>query len=316
MVSYLAMFGLMFADVGQGAVLVFAGLVALFSFKQKREGLFNLAKLMVWCGASSMVTGVLFGSYFGMPWMKPLWFDFHGIIAGHPHKVSLVSSIYDVLEITIYFGIGIIGVGLLFNWVNLILKRRWIELILDRRGLLGGWFYFGGIYTARFMILHDYRQFPPADVLFYLVGIPALLLFVKAPEHFFSERKQGSGKRFTLMTPMDFAMEWIVELLELFSGYLSNTLSFMRVAGLGIAHATLMISFFELARMASGQQAVGALLNPWAILIIVFGNILVIGLEGLTAGVQALRLNYYEFFSKFFRGSGEVYSPVSLKSRV
>jgi V/A-type H+-transporting ATPase subunit I len=113
------------------------------------------------------------------------------------------------------------------------------------------------------------------------------------------------------MTPMDFAMEWIVELLELFSGYLSNTLSFMRVAGLGIAHVTLMMSFFELARMASG----GGLMNPWSIMILVFGNILVIGLEGLTAGIQALRLNYYEFFSKFFRGSGEVYSPVSLKSR-
>ena len=332
MVSYLAMFGLMFADVGHGAVLALAGIIGILSFKQKKEGIFNLAKLMVWCGASAMITGALFGSYFGMPWVKPLWFDFHGIIAGHPHKVSLVRSIYDVLEITIYFGIGIIGVGLLLNWVNLLLKRRWIELILDKRGLLGGWFYFGGVYIARFMILHDYRQLPPPEVIFYLVGFPALLLFVKAPVHFFSERKHGSGKRFSLMTPMDFAMEWIVELLELFSGYLSNTLSFMRVAGLGIAHVTLMMSFFQLARMASGgltagglisgQQAAsqiasaGTLLNPWAILIIIFGNILVIGLEGLTAGIQALRLNYYEFFSKFFRGSGEVYSPVSLKSRV
>jgi V/A-type H+-transporting ATPase subunit I len=55
--------------------------------------------------------------------------------------------------------------------------------------------------------------------------------------------------------------------------------------------------------------------NILSILILIFGNILVIGLEGLTAGIQALRLNYYEFFTKFFSGFGEMYSPVSLKSR-
>ncbi len=311
MISYLAMFGLMFADVGHGAVLGLIGLFCKLFFKPKREGIRNLYKLIVWCGASSVVTGVLFGSYFGNAWLKPLWFDFHGIIAGHPQGTSYIKSIFDILRITVYFGIGIIGIGLLFNWVNLSIKRRWADLVLDKRGLLGGWFYFGGIYIARYMILNDYKVFPPADVILYLVGIPALLLYVKAPLCFFSSMKEGTVKPFTLMTLMDFAMKWIVELLELFSVYLSNTLSFMRVAGLGIAHGTLMISFFQLARMASPGKG----FSPWSILILVFGNILVIGLEGLTAGIQALRLNYYEFFSKFFHGSGKVYSPLSLKSR-
>ena len=94
-----------------------------------------------------------------------------------------------------------------------------------------------------------------------------------------------------------------VELLEIFSGYLSNTLSFMRVAGLGIAHVCLMISFFTLAEMTSGIGSV---------LILILGNMLVIGLEGLSAGIQALRLNYYEFFTKFFHGTGKLYTPISL----
>ena len=311
MISYLAMFGLMFADVGHGAVLVLAGLFCTFILKTKREGLQNLFKLIVWCGASSVVAGILFGSYFGIAWLSPLWFDFHGVIAGHPQGTSYIKSVFDILRITVYFGIGIIGIGLLFNWVNLSIKLHWADLIFDKRGLLGGWFYFGGIYIARFMILNDYKALPPTEVVFYLVGIPALLLYVKAPLHFFSSRKEGVRKPFTLMTTVDFAMKWIVELLELFSGYLSNTLSFMRVAGLGIAHVTLMISFFQLAGMASR----GAGFSPWSILILVIGNILVIGLEGLTAGIQALRLNYYEFFSKFFHGSGEVYTPLSLRSR-
>jgi V/A-type H+-transporting ATPase subunit I len=311
MIAYLAMYGLMFADVGHGAVLCLAGLFGSLFLKPKRKSFRDLFMLVIWCGASSVVTGVLFGSYFGMAWLKPLWFDFHGIISGHPQGSSYITSVYDILRITLYFGIGIIGIGLLFNWVNLSIKRQWTDLILEKRGLLGGWFYFGGIYIARYMVLHDYKAFPPMEVTFLLVGIPALLFYVKAPLHFYSSRKEREAKPFTFTTLMNFGMNWIVEVLDLFSGYLSNTLSFMRVAGLGIAHVTLMMSFFQLAEMANP----GSGFSPWSILIILFGNILVIGLEGLTAGIQALRLNYYEFFSKFFHGSGEIYSPLSLKSR-
>jgi V/A-type H+-transporting ATPase subunit I len=106
---------------------------------------------------------------------------------------------------------------------------------------------------------------------------------------------------------MDYFMEWLVEVLELFTGYLANTLSFMRVAGLGIAHVSLMVAFSSIAGMAGGGIA------GWAIEIL--GNVLVIGLEGLSAGIQALRLNYYEFFSRYFTGKGIAYNPVSLRNR-
>jgi V/A-type H+-transporting ATPase subunit I len=100
-------------------------------------------------------------------------------------------------------------------------------------------------------------------------------------------------------------MMWIVELMEIFSGYLANTLSFMRIAGLGIAHVSLMIAFFTIAGMLPGI---------FSVVILILGNILVICLEGLSAGVQALRLSYYEFFTKFFHGTGKLYNPISLNS--
>jgi V/A-type H+-transporting ATPase subunit I len=106
-------------------------------------------------------------------------------------------------------------------------------------------------------------------------------------------------------------MNWVLELLEVASGYLANTLSFMRVAGLGIAHVTLMTAFFEIASLAAGDGGY----NVFSIIILILGNALVIGLEGLSAGIQSLRLNYYEFFSKYFSGSGEVYRPISLAGR-
>jgi V/A-type H+-transporting ATPase subunit I len=312
MVAYLIMFGLMFADVGQGLILMLLGVIGSMLIKVKKEGFRNLLKLIIWCGLASVVTGVLFGSYFGMEWIKPLWFDFHGIVLGNPHKKSFVNDIFDILTITIVFGIAVIGVGLLFNWINLFRKRKWIELILDRGGLVGGWLFAGGIYTAWYLVHHGYRSLPEPSILFYAVGLPALLLFIKHPLLFIVGSGRGHREPFNLFTPMRFMMEGVVELLEVFSGYLSNTLSFMRVAGLGIAHVSLMTAFFELARMT----ARGGGYNIWSILILIFGNILVIGLEGLSAGVQSLRLNYYEFFTKFFSGTGKLYSPVSLHSRV
>jgi V/A-type H+-transporting ATPase subunit I len=203
----------------------------------------------------------------------------------------------------LYFGISVIFIGLLFNWINIIRTRKWIELLFDKGGIIGGWIYAGGIYIGYYTLSHDYKEFPSGINIFLLVGLPSLLLLIKEPHHYF---KHQTIQKFNPFVIINFLMQWIVELLEIFSGYLANTLSFMRVAGLGIAHVSLMISFFTLAGMTSGV---------FSIVILILGNVLVICLEGLSAGVQALRLSYYEFFTKFFHGTGKLYTPISLNSR-
>jgi V/A-type H+-transporting ATPase subunit I len=306
---YLSMFGLMFADVGQGFVLAMLGLLGVHYLRKKEQktNLYQLSWLIVWCGMSSVCFGVLFGSYFGMGLIRPLWFDFHSAIFGHSAQDSVAKDVFSILTITIYFGIAVIFLGLLFNWINLIRTKKWMPLVFDKGGLLGAWIYAGGIYIVSYMISHNYKGFPSGVRLFILIGLPALLLFVKEPYHFFTHSAPPSSEKSNLVfTFLKFVMEWLVELLEIFSGYLSNTLSFMRVAGLGIAHTCLMASFFTIAGMTSDIAAVP---------ILILGNMLVIGLEGLTAGIQALRLSYYEFFTKFFHGTGNLYTPISLSSR-
>jgi V/A-type H+-transporting ATPase subunit I len=304
---YLSMFGLMFADIGQGFVLSLLGILGVRFLKnnEQKEGLYNLSWLIIWCGLSSILFGALFGSFFGTGLFKPLWFDFHGIVAGHSAHNSGINDVVGILSITLYFGISVISLGLLFNWLNIIRAGKWMELFFDKGGVLGGWIYGGGIYIVFYLTSHNYKEFPPGIMLFVLVGLPSLLLFIKEPYHYFKHEAGQSGNEFNVTIIFNFLMGWIVELLEIFSGYLSNTLSFMRVAGLGVAHACLMISFFTFAEMYSGIGYV---------LILILGNILVIGLEGLCAGIQALRLNYYEFFTKFFQGTGVLYTPVSLNS--
>ena len=303
-VAYMIMFGLMFGDAGQGAVIVLIGIFGRLFMKKASDGVRKLLQLFIYCGSASIVSGALFGSYFGHELIPALWFNYHGVVSGHGGSGSSISDVYDILRITIYFGIAVIGTGLLINWINLFRKRDFFTLLLDKSGILGGWFYGCGVYTSFYFVGSSYKSLPDSSLLTIFFGIPVIILFFKAPLHFIlHERKH---KDFDIFKIIDFIMEWIVEILEIFSGYLANTLSFMRVAGLGIAHVSLMVAFDTIAGMTSGVPA---------IIIIILGNILVIALEGLSAGIQALRLNYYEFFSRYFTGKGIAYNPVSLRNR-
>ena len=306
-VSYLAMFGLMFADAGQGMVLLLLGLYGVYKEKKgMKEGkllTFSLLRLMVYLGISSIIAGVLFGSYFGFPLFPPIWFDYHSAVFSN---TGTGRDVYSILGITIYFGIVIIYLGLIINWINLLKKKEYMSFIFSKNGLLGAFLFSIGIYMGQQFVSSNYKSFPSNPLVFYGILIAVVILFFKVPVEHFLARKEGkisSGENLIL----DSFMEWIVILLEIFSGYLSNTLSFMRVAGLGIAHAALMSAFSDIASLTNIGVA--------KILIFVIGNVLVIVLEGLSAGIQSLRLNYYEFFTKFFVGDGKKYNPLSLQSR-
>ncbi len=307
-VAYLLMFGLMFGDAGHGLVIFLIGLIGR-GVQKKKGGKTNLMTLITYCGVSAIAFGILFGSYFGLEILPPIWFNYHGIIAGESHG-GPVKSIYGILAITIYFGISVIGLGLLLNWINRISKKDWFHLFLDKGGILGGIIYGAGVYSGFYFVAHNYKELPNGSFLFWMIGLPVILLLAKGPIEFAHERKHGH-KKFSALTLMDFFMEWIVEVLEIFSGYLANTLSFMRVAGLGIAHVSLMIAFFQIAAMLADKGSY----TVWSYIILVIGNVLVIALEGLSAGIQSLRLNYYEFFSKYFNGTGRAYSPISLSRK-
>lgn len=309
-IAYLIMFGLMFSDAGHGLVLILGGLAGI-RFMKTSDTFHKLFQLIVYCGFSAVIFGVLFGSYFGFQWFKPIWFDYHGIVVGHSSGNAFVTDIFGILKITIYFGIFIIAAGLIFNWINVIIKKRWMHLVFDKTGLLGGWLYASGVYTAFYYVQNDYKSLPDSRFLIPMIALPALLFFLKPIIEFLIPSKTGEHKhKFSAFTVVEILMEWIVEMLEIFSGFLANTLSFMRVAGLGIAHVSLMIAFYEIALMVANDGRLGIL----SYVILLFGNVLVILLEGLSAGIQSLRLNYYEFFSKFFQETGYRYKPISLST--
>ena len=93
-----------------------------------------------------------------------------------------------------------------------------------------------------------------------------------------------------------FIIEGFFELFEVVLSYVTNTLSFLRVGGFILAHAGMMLVVYTLMEMSGGVFG--------QTLILVIGNLFVMGLEGLIVGIQVLRLEFYEMFSRYFNGDG------------
>jgi V/A-type H+-transporting ATPase subunit I len=116
----------------------------------------------------------------------------------------------------------------------------------------------------------------------------------------------ASGKRPVFAEGlMVFIMEGFVEILETVSTYVSNTVSFLRVGAFALSHAVLSYIVFRFSEEVSGLAGGAA----FSLLIMIFGNIVIILLEGMIVAIQVVRLQYYEFFSKFFTETGVEFSP-------
>ncbi len=189
-VTYLIMFGLMFGDAGQGAILVLASVLGLALYKEAADGVRNLLRL-----------GALLRRR-GHGDRDPLRLDVRLSVAATPSGSTttrssrgtrthsgFVRDVYGVLAITLYFGIAVIALGLLLNWVNLVVTRRWVDLFLSKGGVIGSWLYGAGVYAAFGFAASGYRVLPPADRLFWMFGVPALLLMAGPPIHFFSDHR-------------------------------------------------------------------------------------------------------------------------------
>jgi V/A-type H+-transporting ATPase subunit I len=97
-----------------------------------------------------------------------------------------------------------------------------------------------------------------------------------------------------------------VEILETLSTYVSNTVSFLRVGAFALSHAVLSFIVFTLSGMVGRGVGAGPV---FAFMVVAFGNALIIVLEGMIVAIQVVRLQYYEFFSKFFTETGVAFSP-------
>ena len=131
-----------------------------------------------------------------------------------------------------------------------------------------------------------------------MIAIPAVVLLLSEP----LIKLVNGDKNWQPESWGGYLVQAFFEVFESLLSYLTNTVSFLRVGAFVLVHASMMMVFFNLAEMLGG---VGYYI------MIVFGNVFVLALEGLLVGVQSLRLEFYEMFNRFYEGSGVQFAPVT-----
>ena len=289
-ISYAFIFGVMFGDVGQGLFLVVGGFL-LYKFKKM-----DLAAVVSFAGVFSTIFGFLFGSIFGFEnvidalWLHPM---------KHMTQIPLIGNLNTVFIVTIAFGMGLTLLTMIFHIINGIKAKDMESIFFDANGVAGLVFY--GALVLCIVLYMTGNPLPATIVLVVMFVIPLIMIAFKEPIMAAIEKKAEIFPKEKGM----FFVQTFFELFEIMLSYFSNTLSFVRIGAFAVSHAAMM----EVVLMLAGAENGGS--PNW--LVVVLGNLFVCGMEGLIVGIQVLRLEYYELFSRFYKGTGKVFNPFFVK---
>ena len=297
------LFGIMFGDFGQGLVIFLAGL--LMAKKVIKVGTWNkFAPIFMGVGCSSCLLGLITGEFFGTEEILEPFALFVTGLFGNPHAPILkvmpssnpnsILVIFGIFAVTIAFGFIINSIGLIVNMCNNALRKKFGNVFFGKCGFFGLLFYW---YVVAFAVRIAAFHHLPAVYDWVIIGVS--LFFAAFGEPF--ERLFNGDRPVVENGFGSLVIGGIVELIEVVSSYLSSTLSFVRVGAFALAHAVLG---FIIELMSSKCGPVGG------IFVLVAGNAIVVVLEGMIVAIQVIRLQYYEFFSKFFNETGAEFKPL------
>jgi V/A-type H+-transporting ATPase subunit I len=280
-VAYVVMFGMMFGDAGHGFLLLVLGVAFAWASRGRSASLQRYrwaAPFVIGAGVASMGFGFAFGEAFGptglVPtlWLRPL-----------DHATTL-------LAVSVAIGAAILACSYTLGAINRFREGGLARSLVALSGLAGAALYLGlalagaGWYWHRGVVV----------IIGSLVAVAALALGFLGL--FAESGGRASG-----------ALEAGVELFDAVLRLGTNTVSFARLAAFGLTHAAL--SSLVWSGTASLWHRGGVWGVGGAVIVFAVGNCLTFALEALVAGVQALRLEYYEIFSRVFTTEGREFHP-------
>jgi len=265
-------------------------LIGVFLHKKKK---ITLGAIMARIGVSSAIFGTLYGSVFGYEDLLDPVYESLGISFLPLHALENTNII-------IYGAVGIgaflIILSICINIVVRLRQRNFTEALFGNNGVAGLIFFVGmllivlGILTGHSLI--------SAPLIVLMLVLPLLAMFFREPLG-----AMVAHKTVEKTTIGDFIASNFFECFEFLLSYVSNTLSFIRVGGFVFSHVGLMTVVMLLADMA------GSGASP---IVVILGNAFVMCLEGLIVGIQVLRLEFYEIFSRCYDGDGRAFTPISV----
>lgn len=283
-IFFILFFGLMLGDAGYGSVILLLSLVGFFKFGKQSPFIKNWSILGIMLGCSTTIVGVLTNSIFGD--LFPRFFNI-GIpsmtILGVNLPLDPLRNPLVILTIALLGGIVHLNVGIILGMIQSVHTKSYKKLFTK---------YFnwiplqvgGGLLIGSFIL-----DWVVEGVLFYLAIVLTLigivLLFVHAgPIGFFD-----------------------------ITGYVGDWLSYARLLALGLATAGMALAFNVVAEMIGDMiPVIGVIITA---VLLVFAHLVNLILQALGAGVHSLRLQYVEFFNRFYEGGGKTFSPFKIQRR-
>ena len=279
-ITYLLLYGLMFGDLGQGLVFIAIG----FWLSKKNKIFGGLIKRI---GISASIFGLMYGSFFGREDLIPALL------------IKPFDNIMTVLIASVAFGVSLMVISYLIGIYNKVSKQHNIEEgIFGKEGLAGLMMMLSFI----IIVLNIVNISPiPMPVGLVLLILSIVMMIFKQP----IARKLEGKKRLYDQSKGDYYVESSFSIIEALLSVFSNLVSFTRVGAFAINHVGLYMAFEVMAKLAGGGII--------GFIILVLGNALIIGLEGMIVFIQGLRLEFYEMFSKYYEGNGRLFRPIGAK---
>ena len=276
-ISYMLLYGMMFGDLGQG--LVFVLLSFLVDKKNKTFG-----SLIRRIGFSACFFGLMYGSVFGIETLIPALL------------IKPFDNIMKVLIASVAFGIGLLLIAYCLGIYNKLVKQKNIE-----EGIFGKEGFAGLMMMTSFVILIlnivNISVIPKNVGVVMLIASIVMIIFSKPIAAKIEKRDEVYES-----TAFDYYVESSFSIIEALLSVFSNLVSFTRVGAFAINHVGLYMAFEVMSKIAGGGIK--------GIIILILGNILIIGLEGMIVFIQGLRLEFYEMFSKYYQGNGRKFRPI------
>ena len=293
-ITYSFIFGIMFGDVGQGACLMLFGLIA---YRLKKKSLFGI---LAFSGLSATIWGFIFNSFFGFEG----FFPYEPLIRAKEDMVTLpmLGSMNLIFVLAIAFGMFMILLNIVMGIINAV-KAHDKENTWFSQNALAGLVFYGSIVALVFLYMTGFGGLSTLlPLLLILIVVSLIIIFLKELlGRIASKRKPyiegGAGMYF---------VQAFFETFETLLSFLSNTLSYVRIGAYAVSHAAMM----EVVMMLAGAEAG----NP-SLPVIIIGNIFVALMECLMVSIQVLRLEYYEMFSRFYKGNGHPFKPFIRKAK-
>jgi V/A-type H+-transporting ATPase subunit I len=299
---YYLLFGLMLSDAGYGALMVAGCAFGLIKFRKTMESsMINTLKMYLFCGISTIFWGIMFGSYFGdivdvvsetffgqKITIPPLWF-------------FPVNEPMRLLSFAMLLGLIHLLAGLSMKFYQLLMQKDFKSILYD----VVTWFVLLVSSTILLLSMQMMRDILGINftVPTVAVNVSAVLAVISAIGIVLTNGRE-SRNPFKRFLKGAYALYGI-------TGYLSDVLSYSRLLALGLATGVIGSVINKMAAMTAG-----GLLGPlFFALVVVGGHTLNIAINALGAYVHTNRLQYVEFFGKFYEGGGRKFDPFGIKTK-